>query len=459
MKYRTESDVLGKVRVPEEAYYGSETQRTVNNFQISGLKIDWRFIESLVLIKKAAALANMSTGKLDRRRGSAIVKACNEILSGKLSEHFVTDVFQAGAGTSTNMNANEVIANRAITILKGKKGDYKVVHPNDHVNMSQSTNDIFHSAIHISCYRVIGETLLPELKNLSNALNRKAKQFSKIIKVGRTHLQDAVPITLGQEFRGYAGAISKTIDNLRYAQHALLELPLGGTAVGTGINADKTYARNALKQINMMTGCRFFISDNKFKVQQSQQDELMVSNALKEIAIATGKIANDLRLMTSGPRGGIGEIILPELLPGSSIMPGKINPSVPEMLGMVGFEVIGLSHTIDISAASGQLELNVFMPIVAYNLLFSINILSNAIHAFTESCITGIRAKKGTIAWHLNMDLSIATALTPYIGYAKASKIAREAYLGRKSIMEVCIEKKILDRRTLQRVLDPKNAV
>jgi fumarate hydratase class II len=459
MEYRIESDVLGKVRVPKSAYYGSETQRAVNNFQISGEMINWRLIESYIVIKKAAAIVNMRTNKLDKRRGNAIVRACNDVLAGSLSDQFVVDVFQAGAGTNTNMNVNEVIANRAITILKGKKGDYKIVHPNDHVNMSQSTNDTYPSAIHISCYQAIKENLLSALIELENTLNKKSKEFSRTIKVGRTHLQDAVPMTLGQEFHGYAGSIGHVARNLDNAKNLLLELPIGGTAIGTGINANKKYASETVKEINKMLKAKFFVADNAFKVMQIRQDEVTISSILNEIAIATSKIANDLRLLVSGPRAGIGELALPEILPGSSIMPGKINPSIPEMVGMVGFEVMGLTQATYMAASAGQLELNVFTPIIAYNLLFSINILSNAINTFSERCIAGIKPNKRAMEKHLEMDISVATALTPYIGYATAAKAARTAYLTGKSLRQVCLDMKILDKKTLDRVLDPKSQV
>lgn len=459
MEYRIESDVLGKVRVPKSAYYGSETQRAVNNFQISGEMINWRLIESYVMIKKAAAIANMRTGKLDKRRGTAIVRACNDVLVGNLSDQFVVDVFQAGAGTNTNMNVNEVIANRAIIILRGRKGDYKIVHPNDHVNMSQSTNDTYPSAIRIACYQAIKNDLLPALVALEKTLDKKSNDFSRTIKVGRTHLQDAVPMTLGQEFHGYAGSISHVARNLNATKNFLLELPIGGTAIGTGINANKKYASETVKEINKMLKSKFFVTNNTFKVMQIRQDEITISSVLNEIAIAASKIANDLRLLVSGPRAGIGELTIPGILPGSSIMPGKINPSIPEMVGMVGFEVMGLTQATYMAASSGQLELNVFTPIIVYNLLFSINILSNAINTFSEKCIAGIKPNKRAIEKHLEMDISVATALTPYIGYAKAAKAARTAYLTGKSLKQVCLDMKILDKKTLDKVLDPKNQV
>ena len=459
MQYRTESDVLGKVKVPKDAYYGSETQRVVGLFKISGERISWRLIDAYVTIKKAAAISNMRIGKLDKKRGNAIVSACNEVLSGKLADQFVTDVFQAGAGTNINMNVNEVIANRAITILKGKKGDYNIVHPNDHVNMGQSTNDTFPSAMQISCYLAVREGLIPALIALERAFTKKSREFAKVVKVGRTHLQDAVPMTLGQEFRGYAGEIGYAREGLSAVSQLLLELPLGGTAVGTGLNTNRRYAIETIKEINRMTRSKFYNTKNTFKIMQLQQGVLALNDVLKEISVVASKIANDLRLMTSGPRAGIEEILLPAVLPGSSIMPGKINPSVAEMLDMVCFEVVGLSRANDIAFESGQLELNVFTPLIAYNMLFSINVLTNAINTFTLRCVSGIRINRREIARHLRMDLSTVTALTPYIGYAKAAKIARTAYLSGKSLKEVCIEQKVLDKKTLDRALDPRNQV
>ncbi len=457
MKFRIEKDVLGSVKVPEDAYYGSETQRALETFDASGIKISKIMIYVYAVLKSAAAHANISLGKLNPKIGKAIIDACKEIEGGKLSDQFNIDVFQAGAGTNLNMNLNEVIANRAIELLHGKKGDYRIIHPNDHVNMGQSTNDTYHAAVHIACYLDIEKRLLPALNELTSALNRKAREFGDIIKVGRTHLQDAVPIRLGQEFKGYSGAVAKAAQNLRHAADSLLEIPLGGTAVGTGINASKGYAEAAVSEINKTLKAQFFITDNPFKMMPNQQDELCLSDSLKECAITINKIANDLRILSSGPAGGIGELHLPELLPGSSIMPGKINPSAAEMMNMICFQVMGYSYAIDKAADSGQLQLNVYMPLIAHDLLFSIELFSNGVKIFTKKCIEGIKANKSRIKENLEHDLSVVTALTRSIGYAKAAEIARISYKSNKTVKEVCLEMGVLDKKTLDRLLDPKN--
>ncbi len=457
--YRKESDVLGSVRVPGSAYYGSETQRAVDNFPISGIMVDKGFIHSYVMLKRAAAIANLATGKLDGRTGKAIIRACDELLAGKFLDQFVVDVFQAGAGTSVNMNVNEVLANRAIELLGGRRGDYKRVHPNDHVNMSQSTNDTYHATIHISAHIAIDNELLPALFGLSSALHKKAREFSSIVKVGRTHLQDAVPMTLGQEFSGYAKSVDEVTAALGAASSKLLVIPLGGTAIGTGLNASKAYASRVVVELQKMTKEKFRLAPNNFAAQSSQREELAASDALKEVAVALDKIANDFRILTSGPRAGIHELILPEVQPGSSIMPGKINPSMAEMLNMVCFQVMGANAIIERAADSGQLELNVFMPVITFNLLFSIRILTNAVGAFTKKCVNGVKANKDAIREHLERDLSIVTALSPYVGYARAAQLARIAYKKNKNIKQVAMELKILDGPTLDKILDPKGQV
>ena len=459
MHYRIESDVLGEVRVPKNAYYGPETQRTLDNFDISGVRIPLEAVRAYAMLKKAAAIANMKDGKLDRRRALAIAKACDAVLSHKLDDQFPIDIFQAGAGTCINMNVNEVVANRAIEFLGGKKGDYKIVHPNDHVNMSQSTNDTMPSTVHIATYIAIRDLLLPSLRTLERALDRKSKEFRTIVKVGRTHLQDAVTMTLGQEFSGYALAVRNSASMLASAQARLLELPLGGTAVGTGINADENYSRYAVRELSSITGARFRIAKNRFAMMQQRLEELAVSDALKEVAVGINKVASDLRLLASGPRSSIGEIALPDVIPGSSIMPGKINPSMPEMMNMVCQEVIGNCAAVTESANGGQLEINVYTPLILYNLIFSIRILSRGTELFTERCVKGIKADRRRISSQLEMDLSLSTALSPYIGYAKASQIARRALREGKSIKQVCIEMKIMDRKKLERILDPKGEV
>ena len=329
MQYRLERDVLGNVKVPKDVYYGPETQRALNNFDVSGVTVPIRIFHAYAMLKKAAAIANMKDGKLDKRRANAIAKACDHVLSHKLDGQFPIDIFQAGAGTCINMNVNEVVANKAIEILGGRKGDYNMVHPNDHVNMSQSTNDTMPSTVHIAAYLAIREELIPSLKRLEATLDRKSAEFRTIVKIGRTHMQDAVPMTLGQEFSGYRWAVKNTTKMLLDAQARLLEIPLSGTAVGTEINADGRYAHYAVTELNRISKAKFRIARNKFAMIQQRLEEVAVADALKEVAIGVNKIANDLRLLTSGPRSAIGEITLPEIIPGSSIMPGKINPSIP----------------------------------------------------------------------------------------------------------------------------------
>ena len=457
-KYRIESDALGKIKVSSNAYYGSETERAMGNFKVSGVTLQNEFIMAYVLLKKCAANANMKAGKLDRRRGNAITKACGEILDGRLADQFVVDVFQAGGGTSTNMNVNEVIANRAIEILGGRKGDYSIVHPNDHVNMSQSSNDTFPTAMRIASFMAL-KPLIDSLGILDRELSRKSVEFKGIIKTGRTHLQDAVPIRLGQEFRGYEGEVMMAIRSIRRSGLRLLSLPIGGTAVGTGINAGQRYSRLMIKELRKEFGEDFRLSENVFADMQSRISELDLSNSLVEAAVALGKIANDLRLLSSGPDSGINELILPAVQPGSSIMPGKINPSIPEMLNMVCFQVIGNGTAVREAVGAGQLELNVFEPVIIFNLLFSMRILSNGSRIFAERCVRGIKANKEQIAEYLKKDLSVATALSPYIGYAKAAEIAKMAHRQKKSVLQVCLGLKVLDKKTLKKVLNPRREV
>jgi aspartate ammonia-lyase len=457
-RYRVEKDFLGKVNVPSDAYYGSETERAVENFKVSGMSLQQEFIMAYVLLKRCAAVANMKAGKLDAKKGNAIVKACDEILDGKLVEQFVVDVFQAGGGTSTNMNVNEVIANRAIEILRGKKGDYSIVHPNDHVNMSQSSNDTFPTAMKMASFVAL-KPLLSSLELLERELARKSKEFDGIIKTGRTHLQDAVPMRMGQEFKGYEGEVEHAIKTLKLSESQLLRIPIGGTAVGTEINSDAEYKRFMIQELSKEMHIHFEPSENMFADMQSRVSELELSNSLVETAVALGKIANDLRILTSGPNSGIAEIIIPAAQPGSSIMPGKVNPSIPEMLNMVCFQVIGNGTAVREAVSAGQLELNVFEPVMIFNLLFSMKILANGTRIFAEKCIRGIKPNKERIAEFLRMDTSIATALSPYIGYSKAAEIARIAYKEKKSVIDVCLERKILDKKTLERVLDPANSV
>ncbi len=456
MRYRIERDILGMVKVPYYAYYGSETARAIGNFRISGLTIQQGFIRSYALLKRCAALANMRVGKLDGKRGRAIIRACDEVMRGRLND-FPLDIFQAGGGTSTNMNLNEVIANRAIELLNGKRGDYRMVHPNDHVNMSQSSNDTYPAAICMASYFAVRDSLLPSLDTLLHELRLKTREFSGIVKIGRTHMQDAVPITLGQEFSGYAGIVEEAIEGIRHAQTLLLELPIGGTAVGTGINAGRAYSKAFIGELNKASRARFYVSRRMFAVMQNRSAELSLANAVSEAAVGLGKIANDIRLLGSGPRAGLGDILIPEAQPGSSIMPGKINPSIPEMTNMVCFQCIGNATTVREAVSAAQLEINVFEPVIAYNLLFSLGILTNAAATFSRKCISGVKANTAKIREGIEMDLSIATALNPYIGYSKAAEIARKAYRENKSVKEVCIELKVMDKKKLDEILDARH--
>lgn len=414
------------------------------------------FIKSYAIIKKAAAKANLALKKLDEKRADAIMKACDEILKDNYLDQFVVDVYQAGAGTSTNMNVNEVIANIANELLGGKKGEYEFVHPNDHVNMSQSTNDTFHTCTHIAVYKAIVEKILPALKNLQASLDKKSQEFSNIIKVGRTHMQDAVPLTLGQEFSGYSGAISHIIKWVDTMSDSLLELAIGSTAVGTGLSAGEKYVDLVVNEINKSTKRKFRKSKNFFNASQNQNVEAEISGVLRSVAIALNKISNDLILLSSGPNAGLGEITLPAVQPGSSIMPGKVNPSITEMVNMVCFQVIGNDTAIAEAARSGQLELNVYMPLVAYNLMSSVEILTNAINVFTDKCVKGIKADEKKIKENLEKNPIIATVLSPYIGYEKAADIVKEAYQKNKTVKEILLEKRIFTERELERLLDLK---
>lgn len=456
--YRTEKDVLGKVKVPSGAYYGSETARAVDNFRVSGMHLQEEFIMAYVMLKRCAAIANFNAMKLDKKRKDAIVKACDFILKGNMMDQFVVDVFQAGGGTSTNMNVNEVIANKAIEILGGRKGEYAIVHPNDHVNMSQSSNDTFPTAMNISAY-IAMDSLIRSMKELEKALDSKRLEFMKVIKPGRTHLQDAVPIRMGEEFKGYLGEVSNAIKVLEFSRMLLLGLPIGGTAVGTGLNAGKKYKENMIAEIRKAFKADFKLSSNIFTGMQSRMDELSLSDSLVEAAVALGKISNDIRLLSSGPNSGIAEILLPAVQPGSSIMPGKINPSIPEMMNMVCFQVIGNGTAVREAVSAGQLEINVFEPVIIFNILFSIKILANGTEIFARKAIAGIKADKAKTSKYLEMDPSIATALSPYIGYNKAAMIARKAFKEKRRVIDVCLDLGVLDRKTLEKILDPSRQV
>lgn len=454
LETRTEKDSLGSIQVPKDAYYGPETARAVDNFRISGMRPLPEFIRATVLVKKAAAEANLSLGLLDERVGKAIVSAADEILKGKLTDQFVVDVFQAGAGTSHNMNANEVIANRAVEILGGRKGDYKTVSPHDHVNMGQSTNDTFPTFIRVAA-ALLARPLEQALDDLRKALENKAKEFDHIVKSGRTHLQDASPIRLGQEFAAFAGMIGDDVQRLERAMEKIMELNLGGTAVGTGLNADPKYVQLAVENLSKYTGFRFRTARNFAALMQSMTDIVDLSGTLRDLSVDLTKIANDLRLMSSGPVTGIREIALPPVQPGSSIMPGKVNPVIAEMLNMVCFEVMGNDLTIAMAGQAGQLELNVMMPVIAYDLTQSLMILANAVRIFTQKLIVGIQANEEQCESLLAKSSAIALALNPFIGYDKAAEVAKEALARGIPLRQVVFEKKLLTEEQLNEILDP----
>jgi len=456
--FRIEYDTMGAVKVPASAYYGAQTRRAFENFQISGLLFPTRFVRALGIIKKASADANVQLGLLDEKVGRAIAQAAQEVIDGKLDQQFVVDVFQTGSGTSTNMNANEVIANRATELLGGNRGDKHVIHPNDHVNMSQSSNDVFPTAIHIAAAEALVTSLLPALRKLAVALEKKAEEFADVVKPGRTHLQDAVPITLGQEFSGYASMISHGIGRVERAERSLLELPIGGTAIGTGLNAHPDFARFVVDRINEITALEFAPSKNRFEALQSRDAAVETSGALRSVAVSLIKIANDLRLLSSGPMTGLNEIELPAVQPGSSIMPGKVNPVIPEAVGMVCAQVIGNDLAVTIAGQSGTLELNTMMPLIAYNLLQSIQLEANTAELFADRCVAGIVANRGRCRELAERSLALVTAIAPSIGYDRAAKLAKRARDEKKTIREVMLEEGI-PRQEVDRVLDLEKMV
>ncbi len=452
--YRIEKDTLGEVNVPEKAYYGAQTVRALENFPISGIKPHPVFTKSMVYIKKAAATVNKELGCLKNDIGEAIIKASDRIIEGEFQDQFVVDVYQAGAGTSFNMNVNEVIANIAIEALGGEKGTYSIIHPNDHVNYGQSTNDVFPTAMRIAALFLLKE-LFHVIDELVDLLNEKAEEFDKIIKSGRTHLQDAAPIRLGQEFSGYADAVSKTAEKIERASDALKELGIGGTAVGTGLNAHPDYAKKVIKELQKITTLNVRGTTNRFEAMQSNAPISEVSSALKVFVIELIRIVNDLRLMSSGPRTGLAEINLPAVQPGSSIMPGKVNPVMAEMLNMVCFSIIGNDLTITMAAQAGQLELNVMMPVMQYKLLDSISIITNALKVFSTKCVKGITANEEVCYQYAINSISIVTALNPYIGYSNAADVAKESLLTGKSIREIVLEKGLTTEEMLDKILSP----
>ncbi len=451
---RIERDALGSLPVPAGVYYGIQTRRAIENFPVSGRRLPPIFLRAYAHIKSAAAEANESLGLLDRRRARAIRRAASEVLAGKHADQFVVDVFQAGAGTSQNMNLNEVLANRAAEILGGRRGDYRLVHPNDHVNLSQSTNDTFPAAMRISILLAL-PALSRSLRDCAGTLRDLARRFARTLKSARTHLQDAVPITLGQEFGAHGSMVARAAARLEEAARPLRRLNLGATAAGTGLNAHPRYAARVARLLSRDTGLRLRPAENLVEAAMSTADFAAFSGALREAALDLGKIANDLRLMASGPATGLAEIELPAVQPGSSIMPGKVNPVMCEMLNMVCFQVAGNDGAVASASAAGQFELNVMMPVMIHNLLDSTAILTAAVDLFTRRCLRGIRADARRCRAYFERSPSLATVLSPIIGYARAAELAKESARGGRTIVELAREEKILDERLLGRIFDP----
>jgi len=456
METRKEIDPLGERAIPKNAYFGIQTLRATENFPVSGLKAPVQFIKAYILLKKAAATANLQVGWLDEKIAKAIIAACDEVLADKLIDQFVVDVFQAGAGTSFNMNVNEVLANRALELLGKQKGNYKIVGPNDHVNMGQSTNDTFPTALHISVLMAL-QPLLSALDVLAAAFEELGNKNSNVLKSGRTHLQDAVPVTVGQEFIAYGSAVANACAELRRRQENLFAVALGGTATGTGANTHPDYKRIAIAELAKLTGFPLKPSKNNFEALQSHRGAQTVSSGLKELALELIRIANDLRLLASGPTTGLNEITLPPVQPGSSIMPGKVNPVMAECLNMVAFQVVGNDLVTSLAVQAGQMELNVMTPTIAYNMLFSIQILANYIPIFTDKCVRGITVDEKRCEQYLEKNPSLATLLAPKIGYLEAAKIAKQAQTENRTVKEVALEKGLFKPEELDKIFSRKN--
>ena len=454
MEFRVEKDSIGTKDVPENVYYGVQSLRAAENFHITGLNMHPEIINSLAYIKKAAAITNCEAGLLDKRRTQAIVQACDEILEGQFREDFIVDPIQGGAGTSLNMNANEVIANRAIEILGGKKGDYSVVNPNDHVNCGQSTNDVIPTAGKMTSLRLL-KKLKKQLLRLHSALEQKADEFDGVIKMGRTQLQDAVPIRLGQEFKAYSVAILRDLNRMDKAMDEMRTLNMGGTAVGTGLNADESYLRRIVPNLSEISGMDLVQAYDLIDATQNLDSFVAVSGAVKACAVTLSKIANDLRLMSSGPRAGFGEINLPAKQNGSSIMPGKVNPVIPEVVNQVAFNAIGNDMTITMAAEAGQLELNAFEPIIFYCLFQSIDTIAYAVNTFVDNCVIGITANETRCRYFVENSVGIITAICPYVGYQKAAEIAKEAIKTGESVRKLIIETGLLTKEQMDEIMDP----
>lgn len=458
MEYRIESDSIGKKEVPIDAYYGVQSLRAKENFKISGTKVHPEFILSIVEVKKAAAIANKESGALAPEKADAIVKACDDLLAGKYLDNFIVDAIQGGAGTSLNMNANEVISNIAIEYLGGQKGDYSIIHPNDHVNCGQSTNDAYPSAGKIAVIKLLKKAIV-ELQGFYDSLVKKAEEFDGVIKMGRTEMQDAVPISFGQTFRAYSAPIKRDIARFNEAIKELSCLNMGGTAIGTGITANKEYIKNVVPTLSKVCGIEFYQAEDLVDATQNLDCFVFVSGIVKSCASTLSKIANDLRLMSSGPRTGFSEINLPAKQNGSSIMPGKINPVIPEVVNQICFNVIGNDTTVTMAVEAGQLELNAFEPIIFYCLFESIETLTNGVRVFKTDCIDGITVNEDNCVSEVEKSIGIVTALCPYIGYTHAATLAKKALKEGKNIRDVLIEENVIDSSKLDGILDPRKMI
>ncbi len=457
---RLEHDLLGEREVPYEYYYGIQTLRALENFNITGISLTHfpELIEALAMVKMAAAKINTELGHLDAKTGDAIVEACREILNGRHHTQFVVDMIQGGAGTSTNMNANEVIANRALELMGYERGMYEHCHPNNHVNLSQSTNDVYPTALKIALYNS-NKKLLEVLKEMIAAMRKKSSEFKQVIKMGRTQLQDAVPMTLGQEFNAYAVTLQEEVDRLQQNVNLFLEVNLGGTAIGTGINADPAYRKKVIEQLRKITGIKVVPALDLVEATQDTGAFVMYSSALKRLALKLSKISNDLRLLSSGPRAGFNEINLPKMQPGSSIMPGKVNPVIPEVVNQIAFKVVGNDLTVTMAVEAGQLELNVMEPVIAESLFESIDMLKNGMKTFTYRCILGITANKDRCRNYVENSIGLVTALNPILGYETCTQLAKEALATNRGVYELVIEKQLLSPEELDRLLDPREMI
>ena len=459
MKLRKEFDSIGSINVPNDKYWGASTQRSKKYFDIGEFLVRPILIKSIAIIKKAAAIIHRKDGQIESKISNAIIKASNEVISGKLDKHFPLKVWQTGSGTQTNMNVNEVIANRAIEVLKGKKGSKKPVHPNDHVNKSQSTNDVFPTAMHIAIAIETKKKLLPALELLNKELKKKTRQFRKIVKVGRTHLQDATPLSLGQEFSGYQSQLQDCISRIKNALNEIYYLAQGGTAVGTGINSKKGFDKKIINQIKRITKLPFKPTKNKFAALAAHDEIVNFSGTLNTTAVCLMKIANDIRFLGSGPRAGYGELILPANEPGSSIMPGKVNPTQSEAVTMVCVKVIGNHNGITMAGSHGHFELNVFKPLIAHNILQSIDLLADSSKNFSLYCIKGIKADKDKIKYYLENSLMLVTALAPKIGYDKAAKIAKLALKNKTTLKTEALKSGLINEREYDKIVNPKKMI